>query len=124
MHLPLPFGVTVPLFGANQHPAAPILAGSNKEDSMPRFPRRPRMSPGMELERIVINLNLGALPSVELTGRAYTGNPRLDATARVVVTTTTLPPVGEEFIRAMHALFGGEPSSPSTTNTKKEVGAK
>lgn len=83
----------------------------------PRFPRRPRLSPGMELERIVINLNLGALPTVEISGRSLTGKPRLDATARVTVTTTTLPPSGQQFIREMQELFAASGPAPS----KKEA---
>ena len=79
---------------------------------MPRFPRRRRISPGMDLERVVINLNLNALPTVELVGRAVTGNPRLDATARVNLVTTTLPPSGEQFLTELQEMFAGFAPAP------------
>jgi hypothetical protein len=83
-----------------------------KEDCMPRFPRRRRLSPGMELERVVINLNMNALPSVELVGRSVTGNPRLDATARVTLVTTTLPASGEQFLTELQEMFAGLAPAP------------
>lgn len=83
---------------------------------MPRFPRRRRISPGVVLDRVVISLNLNAPPTVELAGRAVTGNPRLDATARVTLVTTSLPPSGEQFLAELEEMFSG--SAPVTS--KKE----
>jgi len=83
---------------------------------MPRFPRRRRISPGVVLDRVVISLNLNAAPTVELSGRALTGNPRLDATARVTLVTTSLPPSGEQFLAELEDMFSGSAPAP----TKKD----
>lgn len=74
---------------------------------MPRFPRRRRIAPGMALDRVVISLNLNAPPTIELAGRSMTGNPRLDATARVTLITTSLPPSGEQFLAELEEMFSG-----------------
>lgn len=76
---------------------------------MPRSPRRARLSPGFHLEEIRIKIPLGStMPVVELSGRALTGNPRVDAISRVVVTTTSLPPSGLAFIEEMEGQFAGQ----------------
>ena len=76
---------------------------------MPRSPRRARLAPGFHLEQITVKIPVGAtMPVVELSGRALTGNPRVDAISRVVVTTAALPPSGLQFIAEMEEQFAGQ----------------
>ena len=72
---------------------------------MPRSPRRARIAPGLYVEKITINVPIVGIPVVEISGRARTGNPRIDAVSNVTVVTTALPPSGERFIGEMTAQF-------------------
>lgn len=84
---------------------------------MPRSPRRTRIAPGFYLEEITVTVPITGFPIVKLSGRAKTGNPRIDAVSSVTVITTALPPSGERFIEEMQAQFAG--AQPATVGRNK-----
>jgi hypothetical protein len=84
---------------------------------MPRYPRRSRLKPGVDLDTITIKLSVArSMPVVELSGRALTGNPRVDAISRVVVTTALMTPAGQQFIGEMVEAFAGAIEKPEGKN--------
>jgi hypothetical protein len=96
--------------------AGPVISPNTHfsgDERMPRVARRPRLSPGFHLEEIKVRIPLGTTtPVVELSGRAITGNPRVDAISRVTVATTALTAAGQRFIEEMEAQFA-EPPAPA-----------
>lgn len=86
---------------------------------MPRPPRRARLAPGFHLEEITIKIPLGGIPVAELSGRARTGNPRIDAISRVKIVTTALSEAGHRFIEEMEAQFAGTPPTASPPAKQK-----
>lgn len=91
---------------------------------MPRSPRRARLAPGFHLEEIRVRVPLVGSPVVELSGRARTGNPRIDAMSRVTVVTTALSAAGGRFIEEMEAQFAGQPApSPTAVRGRPKIEA-
>jgi len=58
------------------------------------------------------------MPIVKFEGRTATGNPRVDAMSRAIVTTAHLSPLGQQFLKELQETFAGgpKPKKEPTTN--------
>ena len=76
-------------------------------------PTSARIRPGIDLNRIVINLDRNLPPTMEMHGRIVTGNRQVDQASTVTIKTMTLDREGVDFVLHIKDVFSAGLGMPA-----------